>query len=108
MDYMDLATMTRHVSWTAFLETLAPPARLVLLSTRATAPHHAFAWRPDDVLLLGRESAGVPDAVHDRADAAVRIPMAAGVRSLNVAVAASMVLDAALTATGGWPAGEDG
>lgn len=103
MDYLDHARLTQHVSWQAYLAGAAD-RRIVLLTTRAGMPHHAFRFEPSDTLLLGRESAGVPDAVHDRADARLRIPMVPGMRSLNVAVAAAMVLGEALRQTNGWPA----
>ena len=75
-------------------------ARLVLATTRGRSPYTAFAFRPDDVILVGRESAGVPDAVHAAADARVVVPMRPGLRSLNVAVAAAMILGEALRQTG--------
>ena len=76
-------------------------------ATGATEPYAEFRFAPGDVLLLGRESSGVPEAVHRRADARITIPMAPGRRSLNVAVAAAMVLGEALRQTGGFPpAGE--
>ena len=74
-------------------------SRLVLLTTHAETPYAGFAFRADDTLLLGRESAGVPQAVHELADARLRMPMRAGLRSLNVAVAAAMVLGEALRQT---------
>jgi tRNA (cytidine/uridine-2'-O-)-methyltransferase len=76
--------------------------RLVLLTTKAEGSYLDFAFGPQDTLLLGRESAGVPDAVHDVAEARIRIPMAAGRRSLNVAVAGAIVLAEALRQTGGF------
>ena len=76
-------------------------SRLVLLSTRGAAPYTDFAYAAADTLLVGRESAGVPDGVHAAADASVRIPLREGLRSLNVAVAAAMVLGEALRQTGG-------
>jgi tRNA (cytidine/uridine-2'-O-)-methyltransferase len=99
MDYLDMAAVTRHASWDAF----RPAGRLVLLTTRAEQAYTGFAFRPDDTLLLGRESAGVPDAVHDAADARLRIPMREGARSVNVALAAAMVLGEALRQTDGFP-----
>ena len=102
MDYLEHADYTAHAGWDAFLET--GPGRLVLLTTRASLPYTDFAFAPGDVLLLGRESAGVPDEVHARADARVTVPMARGLRSLNVAVAAAMVLGEALRQTDGFPA----
>ncbi len=103
MDYLAHAEYTAHRDWGAFLA--AGPGRLVLLTTRAETAYTAFGFAPGDVLLLGRESAGVPEAVHRRAEARVAVPMAAGLRSLNVAVAAGMVLGEALRQTGGFPAG---
>jgi len=105
MDYIETAQLTHHVDWAAFR---AHPARaegrLVLLTTRANGPYTDFAFQPGDTLLLGRESAGVPENVHEAADARVVIPLAAHARSLNVAVAAAMVLGEALRQTGGLPA----
>ena len=100
MDYLELASVTRHPSWEAF----RPEGRLVLLTTRATLAYTGFAFAADDVILLGRESAGVPDEVHAAAHARLRIPMRAGLRSINVAQAAAMVLGEALRQTDGFPA----
>jgi len=105
LDYLDHAALVRHESFAAFERTRAtqqPSPRLVLLTTKAEATHIGFGFSSDDVLLLGRESAGVPDAVHARADARIKIPMRAGLRSLNIAVAAAMVLGEALRQTGGF------
>jgi tRNA (cytidine/uridine-2'-O-)-methyltransferase len=102
MDYLDLAEMTRHVSWQAFLA--ARKGRLVLLSTKAEHSLTDFAFRPDDILLLGRESCGVPDEVHHTAEARLRIPMKPDARSLNLAMAAALVLGEALRQTDGFPA----
>jgi len=105
MDYIDRAALTHHADWTAFLTDPGREAgRLGLLTTMAELSYTDFAFQPGDTLLLGRESAGVPENVHERADARVVIPLAAGVRSLNVAVAAAMVLGEALRQTGGFPA----
>ena len=104
MDYLDQVTLTRHRSWDAFHA--APPAgRLVLLTTHGTLPYHRFAFRADDTLLLGRESAGVPEAVHRAADARLVIPLRPGLRSLNVASAAALALGEALRQTGLLPEG---
>lgn len=103
MDYLDLLDLTRHRSWAAFLEKRPRAHRLILLTTRAPLPYHRFVFEPDDILLLGRESAGVPDEVHAAANARLRIPLRAGARSLNVALAAAMVLGEALRQTGRWP-----
>lgn len=101
MDYLDLVPLTRHASWDAFQA--ARSGRLILLTTRGDTAYTDFAFAPDDILLLGRESAGVPDAVHAEADARLRVPMVPDARSLNVALAASMVLSEALRQTGGFP-----
>jgi tRNA (cytidine/uridine-2'-O-)-methyltransferase len=101
MDYLDLADLARHASWKGFLA--ARTGRLVLLTTKAPLPYHRFAFRANDILLLGRESAGVPDAVHETVDARLRIPLRPGMRSLNVALAAAMVLGEALRQTEQFP-----
>lgn len=104
MDYVALAALTRHVTFERFEQTIAASERrLVLASTRASQPYGTFAFRPDDVLLFGRESAGVPDAVHARADHRILIPMVAGQRSINLAVSVGMVAGEALRQTGGFP-----
>jgi tRNA (cytidine/uridine-2'-O-)-methyltransferase len=99
LDYLDLAEVTRHASWQAFRAARAPGTRLVLLTTRATEAYHRFAYRADDVLVLGRESAGVPDEIHGEVDARVVIPMRPDRRSLNVALAGAMVLGEAMRQT---------
>jgi tRNA (cytidine/uridine-2'-O-)-methyltransferase len=104
LDYAQRAMVRRYPSWADFAAR-RDASRLLLLTTRTDRVYTEFAFRPDDALLLGRESAGVPDEVHAAADARLRIPMAAGARSLNVAVAAAMVLGEALRQTGGWPRG---
>ncbi|MCA3563261.1 MAG: tRNA (cytidine(34)-2'-O)-methyltransferase [Methylocystis sp.] len=97
MDYLDHAVIRRHVSWAIFdAERRAEGARLVLLSTKGASAHTSFSYRPGDILMVGRESAGVPDEVHAAADARLVIPMAAGFRSLNVAVSAAIVVGEAL------------
>ncbi len=98
LDYLGAADLVRHQSWSSFLA--GRRGRLVLLTTRAPLPYHRFAFRADDTLLLGRETAGAPDAVHDAADARLRVPMRRGMRSLNVALAAAIVLGEALRQTG--------
>ena len=102
MDYADQVDVIRHASWTNFRDD-RPRGRLVLLTTRAETGYCDFGFAADDVLLLGRESSGVPDEVHAAADAAVKVPMAEGLRSLNVAVAAAMVLGEGLRQTGRFP-----
>lgn len=101
MDYAARAEITRHPDWASFRAKL--PGRLVLLTTKAALPYTALGFETSDTLLLGRESAGVPDFVHDAADARVTVPMRPGLRSLNVAQAASMVLGEALRQTKGFP-----
>lgn len=99
MDYGGVCDLTRHTSWQAFLAARRE-VRLVLLSTASALPYTDYAFAPTDVLLLGRESQGVPAEVHNRADGRVRIPMAGGLRSLNVAMAAGIVLAEALRQQG--------
>ena len=101
MDYLDAADIARHASWAQFLA--ARRGRLVLLTTKAVQSYPGFAFRDGDTLLLGRESAGVPQQVHEIADAALRIPMKRGARSLNVALAGAIVLGEALRQTKGFP-----
>lgn len=104
LDYLSRVSCRRHAGWAAFRQ--APGiagARLVLLTTRAPVFHMAATYRSDDVLLLGRESAGVPAEIAAQADLCVRIPMAAGARSLNVVTAAALVAGEALRQTGDWP-----
>ncbi|MDH3700961.1 MAG: tRNA (cytidine(34)-2'-O)-methyltransferase [Alphaproteobacteria bacterium] len=97
MDYLDHVELVRHTSWSAFHDTRRH--RLVLLTTKAEVRYTDFAFSAEDTLLLGRESAGVPDSVQAAADARIKIPMAGGMRSLNVALAAAMVLSEALRQT---------
>jgi tRNA (cytidine/uridine-2'-O-)-methyltransferase len=101
MDYIDHVTLARHRSWDAFVRDRAA-GRLVLLTTAGDTPFPVVAFRPDDVLLLGRESAGVPAEVHALADLRLRVPMRPPLRALNVAMAAAMVLSEALRQTNGY------
>jgi len=102
MDYLDHVAIMRHISWASFeawrtaRASSGTPRRLVLLSTKASQDYTAFRYEPGDILLVGRESAGVPEAVHEAADARVLIPLQPPLRSLNVAVAAAMVVGEAL------------
>jgi tRNA (cytidine/uridine-2'-O-)-methyltransferase len=102
LDYGEACELERHASWEAYLKAfrLGSARRLILLSTAGAVSHSDFAYRPSDTLLLGRESAGVPEAVHNAADARVRVPMAADMRSLNVIIAAGIVLAEALRQQG--------
>lgn len=101
MDYGVLAQVTRHSGWAKFREKRS--GRLILFTTKSAAPFHEFRFDENDVLLFGRESAGVPDDVHEAADARLTIPMAPGARSLNVVNAAAMVLGEALRQTKCFP-----
>ncbi len=101
MDYLDRVTMSRHASWDAFRQARA--GRLILLTTRGEAALPGFGFRNGDTILMGRESAGVPETVHDAADARVVIPMTEGARSLNVALAATLALGEALRQTDQFP-----
>jgi tRNA (cytidine/uridine-2'-O-)-methyltransferase len=105
MDYLDQVEIVRHSGWAAFEAwRAADGGRLVLFTTRAATSYLAHAFRTDDVLLFGRESAGVPEHVHHAAAARLLIPMRPGLRSLNVAMAAALALGEALRQTGGFPA----
>jgi tRNA (cytidine/uridine-2'-O-)-methyltransferase len=106
MDYVDLARIVRHASWQAFMRDRAA-GRLVLLTTSGAQRFPDVAFRTDDTLLLGRESAGVPAEVHDAAALRLRIPLQKGLRSLNVALAGAMVLSEALRQTAGFDALSD-
>ncbi len=101
MDYYDAAAISRHASWNSFRRDRSP-GRLVLLTTAAAVRFPDIAFRPDDTLLLGRESAGVPAEVHEAADLRLRIPLRKSLRSLNVAMAAAIVLGEALRQTNGY------
>lgn len=104
MDYLAHADYRRHASWDAFRVQLREKGgRLVLLSRHGVMPYTDFAFASADILLLGRESAGVPDDVREEADAQLRIPLKPGLRSLNVAQAGAMVLGEALRQTKGFP-----
>jgi tRNA (cytidine/uridine-2'-O-)-methyltransferase len=98
LDYGGLADLRRHDSWEAYCGA-ARAGRLVLLSTSRAVPLWDFAFAPEDTLMMGRESAGVPDDVRAACDAAVTIPMPGGGRSLNVSVAAGIALAEALRQT---------
>ena len=104
LDYLDAATLTRHADWNAFeARRRAESRRLVLLTTSGDTRHVDFAFAPNDVILVGRESAGVPDHVHASADARLVVPMRPGLRSLNVAVAAVFALGEALRQLDAFP-----
>lgn len=105
MDYAEKAEIQRHYGWSAFLESKARTGRLVLFTTKGAIRLDEYASQPDDILLFGRESAGVPDVVHEAADVRVRVPLQPGARSLNVAMTAGVALWEALRQTGGLPRG---
>jgi tRNA (cytidine/uridine-2'-O-)-methyltransferase len=109
MDYLEMVALHRHKSFSEFKAMLvenAPddsPPRLILLTTEGNIPYYDFSYRPDDILMLGRETAGVPEEVHALANARLLVPMQPGLRSINVAIVAAMVLGEALRQTGGFP-----
>lgn len=105
LDYLEQARLQTYPSWLAYEQAwraMRPQPRLVLLTTLAAAAYTAFRFRRDDIVMVGRESGGVPEAVHAAADARLRVPMTPGSRSLNVAVAAAMVTGEALRQTAGF------
>jgi tRNA (cytidine/uridine-2'-O-)-methyltransferase len=102
MDYLDKVALQRHSSWAAFdAWRKTEGARLALFTTAATTSYLDHAYQPGDILMFGRESAGVPDPVHRAADVRLLIPMRPGLRSINVAMAAAMALGEAMRQTGG-------
>ena len=103
MDYIDHVEVTRHAGFAAFRAAIAP-RRLVLFTTKATQSVYDFSFAPDDVLLFGKESAGVPPQVAEACDARLRIPMRPQVRSMNLASSAALVLGEALRQSGSLPA----
>ena len=101
MDYIEMAALTRHIDWSAFEDWRKKDGRrLVLLSTKAATPYTNFSFADGDMLLFGRESAGVPDPVHQAADARLTIPMQGSARSINVALSVAMVAGEAIRQLG--------
>ena len=101
MDYVDHATVQEHVSFAAFDSwRRATDRRLVLLTTKASTSAYQVDYAPNDILMVGRESAGVPDSVAEHSDLRVRIPMRPGLRSINVALAGSMIVGEAMRQIG--------
>jgi tRNA (cytidine/uridine-2'-O-)-methyltransferase len=101
MDYLEMAALSRHADWHAFEEwRKAHARRLVLLTTKATSAYTDFGFAAGDILLFGRESAGVTEEVHQAADARLTIPMRPGARSINVALSVAMVAGEALRQLG--------
>lgn len=107
MDYLNLANYRRHNSWQDFLEYREQHpqeyGRLVLMTTKANIPYTDFKFEPNDIILMGRESAGVPDSIHQMVDSRLIIPMNQNARSINVAVSAVMVIGEALRQTNLFP-----
>lgn len=101
MDYFDHVSITRHADWDSFRA--VTPGRLLLLTAHGSTSIDQVTFQPGDVILMGSESAGVPPHVHEAADLRVRIPMAPGLRSLNVSVSAAVTLFEALRQTGQLP-----
>jgi tRNA (cytidine/uridine-2'-O-)-methyltransferase len=103
MDYVDHAAVREHVSWSTFNDwRRAEGRRLVLLTTKAETSAYGVNYGADDIVMVGRESAGVPDAVAEACDVRVRIPMRDGMRSINVALAATLILGEAKRQTDGF------
>lgn len=104
MDYAEQVEIKRHADWDAFeAAAVANRSRIILMSSKASVALPAFTFEAGDILLMGSESSGAPEAVHTRADARVHIPMAAGLRSLNISVAAGIALAEGLRQTGQFP-----
>lgn len=104
MDYTDKVPLTRHTSWEAFdAWRQENGSRLILLTTKTTQKYTEFTFSANDILLMGKESAGVPPIVHETVDHRITIPMAPGMRSLNVAVSAAMVIGEVLRQTESFP-----
>lgn len=101
MDYRDKAVITRHNSWDNFFAAKASQ-RIILMTTKAAIPYTDFTFQANDILLAGRESAGVPENVHQAVDHRIVIPMRPGLRSLNIVNATSMILGEALRQTAGF------
>ena len=108
MDYLDMSNCRRHDSWQDFLRYREAHGeeygRLVLMTTKGSIPYTAFEFRKNDIILMGRESAGVPEEVHQTADARIVIPMNPNARSINMAVSAAMAVGEALRQTNLFPA----
>jgi tRNA (cytidine/uridine-2'-O-)-methyltransferase len=102
MDYADQVSIERHADWDSFINNRQ--TRVILLSSKAQTHLYDFKFEPEDTLLMGQESAGVPDFVRSRVSDQVRIPLKPGLRSLNVSVAAGIAISEALRQTGGLPA----
>ena len=106
MDYLDNVAISRHSSWDAYQK--APRKRLILMSTKAAIPYMDFKFEIGDTLLMGRESAGVPEDIHNAADARIIIPMLPEMRSINVAMSAAMVIGEGLRQLNAFPNANNG
>lgn len=107
LDYLEHVDLTRHLSFETFEKERALSAgRLILSTTKSDTPYTNFSFEPGDYLMMGRESAGVPDTLHNLADARITIPMKANLRSINVALAASMIIGEALRQLSAFPEGQ--
>jgi tRNA (cytidine/uridine-2'-O-)-methyltransferase len=102
MDYIDHVSITRHRDFAAFRASIGT-SRLILFTTKASQSAYEFQYQPDDVLLFGKESAGVPSDIAAACDARIRLPMRGGVRSMNLALSAALATGEALRQTGGLP-----
>jgi len=104
MDYLDHVIIHRHVSFVAFENWRRDKGyRLVLATTKASCAHTSFAFERGDILMLGRESSGVPEQIHEAADARITVPIQPGLRSLNVALAAAIIAAEAIRQIGEFP-----
>ncbi len=104
LDYLKHVDLSRHQSWGAFEQWHSQSERrLILLSSHATQSHTDFSFKSNDILLMGRESSGVPDHVHKAVDARLKIPIREGFRSLNLALATGIAAGEALRQTSGFP-----
>ncbi|WP_353197995.1 tRNA (cytidine(34)-2'-O)-methyltransferase [Sandarakinorhabdus sp.] len=102
MDYIDHVSIARHRDFAAFRASIGT-SRLILFTTKASQSAYDFQYMPDDILLFGKESAGVPTDIAAACDARVRLPMRSGVRSMNLALSAALATGEALRQTGGLP-----
>ena len=102
MDYLDAVALTRHVDWASF-QSKYPGNRRILMTTKANKPYTGFTFRLGDTLVMGRETSGAPDFIHDQVDARLTIPMASGMRSLNITTSAAIVVSEALRQLDAFP-----
>ena len=103
LDYLPHVQINRHLNFDEFDKSQSPSSRLILLTTQAKTSYTSFKFKPCDILLLGSESKGVPQEIHDKASHRICIPMKTGLRSLNIAIATAMVLGEALRQLNNFP-----